>query len=95
MKVYAIVSGYYPDRIHHLYDPLYYSKDQALNTLHEICDTLNLNEENNTHLEHKDFEFSEYKVNDDKMYIYHDMRYNGKEPSTSEVISVWIEVRNL
>ena len=95
MKVFAIVSGYYPNQIKHLYDPLYKTHDEVVTCLHEICDAMNLNEENNKHLEHKDFDFSEYKVNDDKMFIYHDMVYHGKEPITSEVISVWVEIRDL
>lgn len=45
MKVYAVVSGYYPEKIHHLYDPMYSTREAAIKMLHEICDTLNLRNE--------------------------------------------------
>lgn len=36
MKVYAAVSGYYPEKIHHLYDPMYSTREASIKMLHEI-----------------------------------------------------------
>lgn len=96
MKVFAIVSGFYPEKIHHLYDPIYTTKEAAIKMLHEICDALNLN---NKQCMEKDISLNafDYQVDEEKMYIYHvaliQTTYNHTD--AVDIPCVWIEIREL
>lgn len=98
MKVYAIVSGYYPEKIHHLYDPIYTTKEDAIKMLHEICDALNFKNEKCTT---NDSNFDKCFVDEEKMYVYHitqiETGWNGTTRTfeTKVIPCAWVETREL
>lgn len=96
MKVYAIVSGYYPEKIHHLYDPMYTTKESAIKMLHEICDTLNLRSEQRME-EDIGLNTFDYHVDEEKMYVYHValIKTTYNQTDAVDIPCVWVETREL
>ena len=96
MKVYAIVSGYYPEKIHHLYDPMYTTKEPAIKMLHEICDALNLRKKQRLE-EDIGYNGFDYYVDEEKMYVYHiaNIETSYRHTESFDIPCAWVETREL
>lgn len=96
MKVYAVVSGYYPEKIHHLYDPMYSTREAAIKMLHEICDTLNLRNKQCA-AEDNNFDSFEYLVDEEAMLVYHTalIKTTCNQTDAVNIPCAWVEIREL
>lgn len=96
MKVYAVVSGYYPEKIHHLYDPMYSTREAAIKMLHEICDTLNLRNEQCSAEDNNSGSFK-YLVDEEAMLVYHTalIKTTYNQTDAVNIPCAWVETREL